>query len=41
MITLKLFESNRWDSLQEINVLKCVNKLYFGQNNKKWVNLLF
>jgi hypothetical protein len=40
MITLKLFESNRWDSFQEIYVLKCINKLYFGQNNKKWVNLV-
>jgi len=35
MITLNLFESNWWDSSKEINVLKSVNKLYFGQNNKK------
>jgi hypothetical protein len=35
MITLNLFESNWWNSFQEINVLKSVNKFYFGQNNKK------
>jgi len=35
MITLNLFESNWWDSFLEINVLKSVNNLYFGQNNKK------
>ncbi len=35
MITLNLFELNWWDSLWDINVLKSVNKLYFGQNYKK------
>jgi hypothetical protein len=35
MITLNLFESNWWDNFYEINVLKTVNKLYFGQNNQK------
>jgi len=35
MITLNLLESNWWDSFYEINVLQSVNKLYFGQNNKK------
>ncbi len=33
-MTLNLFESNWWDSLKN-NVLKSVNKLSFGQNNKK------
>ncbi len=31
MIILKLIE---------INVLKNVNKLYFGQSNKKWANFV-
>ncbi len=35
MITLNLLESNWWDRFYEINVLKSVNKLYFGQNIKK------
>jgi len=35
MITLNLFESNWLDSFQQIDVLKSVNKLYLGQNNKK------
>ncbi len=35
MKTLNLFESNWWDSSYEIKVFKSVNKLYFGQNNKK------
>jgi len=35
MITLNLFELDWWYSFWEINVLKSVNKLYFGQNNKK------
>jgi len=35
MIALNLFELDWWDSFWEINVLKSVNKLYFGQNNKK------
>jgi hypothetical protein len=35
MIILNLFDSNWWYSFREINVLKSVNKLYFGQNNKK------
>jgi len=30
-----MFELNWCDSFWEINVLKSVNKLYFGQNNKK------
>jgi len=41
MITLNLFDSNWWDSFCEINVLKGVNKLYFGQNIKKWANFDF
>ncbi len=39
MITLNLFEYNWWDNFYEINVLKSVNKLYFGKNNKKRANL--
>ncbi len=35
MITLNFFYSNWWDFSREKNVLKSVNKLYFGQNNKK------
>ena len=35
MITLNLFESLWWDSSEEINLLKSVNKLCFVQNNKK------
>ncbi len=35
MITLNLFVSYWWDNSYEINVLKSVNKLYFGQNNQK------
>jgi hypothetical protein len=35
MITLNLFDSNWWYSFREIYVLKSVNKLYIGQNNKK------
>jgi len=34
MITLNLFVSYWWDNSYEINVLKSVNKLYFGQNNQ-------
>ncbi len=35
MITLSMFELNWWDSFWEFNVLKSVNILYFGLNNKK------
>jgi len=35
MITLNLFDWNWWYSFREIDVLKSVNKLYFGQNYKK------
>jgi hypothetical protein len=41
MISLNLLESNWCDNYLEIDVLKSVNKLYFGQNNKKWANLVF
>ena len=35
MITINLFDSNRRCNFRDINVLKSVNKLCFGQNNKK------
>jgi len=35
MAALNLIESNWWDSFKKINALKNVNRLYFGQNNKK------
>jgi len=38
MIKLNLFESNWKDSFREIGILKSVNKLCFGQYNKKGEN---
>ncbi len=38
-MTLNLFESNWWNSLSEINVLKSVNKLCFAQNDKVSLSL--
>jgi len=35
MIKLNLFDSYWWYSFREINTLKSVNKLYFGQNYQK------
>jgi len=41
MISLNLFQSNWWDNSEEIYDLKCVNKIYFGQNSKKVGNLIY
>jgi len=45
LIKLKLSSHDNiqfvWLKFREINVLKSVNKLYFGRNYKRWANLVF